>query len=326
MIRLEVCSEEWPLARAFRISRGSKTSARVVVATLTDDGARGHGECLPYTRYGESVEQVADDLRALEGALREGATRADLASLLPPGAARNALDCALVDLECKRRGRRAWEILDCEPPRPVVTAYTLGIDTPERMGQQAREQSHRGLIKVKLGPEEAAECIREVRAGAPASRLIVDANEGWNIDQLESAMAAFVDCGVELIEQPLAAGSDHDLADFDSPIPLGADESCHTADDVDALADRYRVLNIKLDKTGGVSGALALRRRARERGLDVMVGCMLATSLSMAPAMLVTPGARYVDLDGPLLLSRDRSPGLVYQGDRVLPPDAALWG
>lgn len=326
MRTLSARAEQWPLAREFRISRATKTAALVVVVELGEDGIAGRGECLPYPRYGETPDSVIAAIEAMRGALAGGVDRVELQEAMGPGAARNAIDAALIDLECKASGRRAWDVLGIDAPEPVVTAYTIGMDRPAAMAEEAARHRRRRLLKLKLGARDAVDCVRAVREAAPESELIVDANEAWTLAALEAALPALVDSGVAMIEQPLPAGADADLGRIGSPIPLGADESVHTRDGLEELAARYDVVNIKLDKTGGVTEALALERRAADLGLTVMVGCMVATSLSMAPAMLLTAGARFVDLDGPLLLAQDREPGLEYRDDRVFPPTPALWG
>jgi L-alanine-DL-glutamate epimerase-like enolase superfamily enzyme len=297
----------------------------VVVAQLTEGTVTGRGECVPYPRYGESAESVAAALRAMAGPVASGLERIALQSAMPPGAARNALDCAFWDLEAKRSGRAASALAGLPPLRPVETAFTLSLGTPRAMAEAAAA-ANRPLLKVKLGAEGDPERIAAVRAAAPGARLIVDANEGWRPDTLATNVEACRKAGVELIEQPLPAGDDAFLGDADWEIPICADESLHVADDLDRLAGLYDAVNIKLDKTGGLTGALVLTDAALERGLTVMVGCMVGTSLAMAPAILPAQRAAFVDLDGPLLLARDRSPGLVYEGSRLQPPDPALWG
>ncbi len=330
MRRLTVEIESWPIAGAFTISRGSRTEARVVVATIEDGGHRGRGECVPYPRYGETVEGVADAIEGAAGAIAAGASREDLFSLLPAGAARNALDCALWDLEAKAAGERAWDLAGAAAPQPVMTAYTLSLGAPEAMEAAARVASHRPLLKVKLGGDGDVERIAAVRRGAPSARLIVDANEAWSEANLAGNLAACRAAGVALIEQPLPAASDAALASIPAAERRGmlfcADEGIHTAAGLGAIAARYQAVNIKLDKTGGMTEALRLKAAAEALGLSIMVGCMVGTSLAMAPAMLLTPGADFVDLDGPLLLARDRRPGLAFDGSVVHPPAAALWG
>ena len=323
---LEVARERWPLRAAFTISRGSKTASEVVVARVREGEHEGRGECLPYARYGETPEGVAAAIEALAPALRQGMGRAELQHALPAGAARNALDCALWDLECKTRGARSWEIAGLAAPGPLTTAYTLSLDAPESMRAAATRHADRPLLKLKLGGPGDLDRVAAVREGAPAARIIVDANEGWTVSDYRALAPELRRLGVSMIEQPLPAGDDGELARLDRPVPLCADEACHDRSTLDAIAGRYDVVNIKLDKTGGLTEALALRDAARERGFDIMVGCMIATSLAMAPALLVADGAAFVDLDGPLLLAEDRSHGLCYDGAIVHPPTPALWG
>ncbi|GAB4065634.1 dipeptide epimerase [Ancylobacter sonchi] len=325
MPQLIIRAERFPIAGRFTIARGSKTEAAVVVAELHDGPHVGRGECVPYPRYGESVEATVATLEALADAVAAGLDRAALQEKLPPGAARNALDCALWDLEAKRSGRRAFELAGLPEPRPAVTAYTISLDTPEAMAQAAR-LADRPLLKLKLGAPGDAERLAAIRAAVPASELIVDANEGWRAEDLPAHFAACAAAGVTLIEQPLPAGADAALADIARTVPVCADESVHGRDSLAGLVGRYDAINVKLDKTGGLTEALALAREARASGLDVMVGCMVATSLAMAPALLVAGLARIVDLDGPLLLARDREPALRYEGSLVHPPEPELWG
>ena len=324
--RLSVSRRAWPLAQPFAISRGSKTSAEVVVAEVSDGEFRGRGECVPYPRYGESVDSVAAALEAMKGAVFSGLDRHELQHAMPPGAARNALDCAFWDLDAKRDDRRVSEFAGIPTMRPLVTAYTLSLDTPERMAAAAAAQRDRPLLKLKLSGDGDVERVRAVRRAAPAARLIVDANEGWRERHLTEVMPALAEFGVALIEQPLPAGDDAALAAVPHPIPICADESCHTRADLDRLAGKYEAVNIKLDKAGGLTEALALAREAEARGLTVMVGCMIGSSLAMAPAMLVAQRAQFVDLDAPLLLASDRVPGLRYDGSTVYPSEPALWG
>lgn len=324
---VEAAIERFPIAGAFTIARGSRTEAVVVVATVRDaDGHVGRGECVPYARYGETVASVCEHILEQGDAVADGASRADLLILMKPGAARNALDCALFDLEAKRLGRRAWEIAGLEAPQAAVTAYTLSLGDPESMEAAARAAAARPLLKVKLGGAGDPERIAAVRRGAPEARLIVDANEAWDPETLEANLAACVAAGVELIEQPLPAGEDDLLATIARPIPICADESLHDRTGLDALAQRYDAINIKLDKAGGLTEAVMLVREARARGFSLMIGCMVGTSLAMAPAMLLAGEADYVDLDGPLLLARDRDPALVFAGSIVHPPTPDLWG
>jgi L-alanine-DL-glutamate epimerase-like enolase superfamily enzyme len=325
-LKLAAAAEVFPIAGAFTISRGSRTEAHVVAAIVSDGTHIGRGECVPYPRYGETVEGVAADIQRQAARLAVGGLHADLISALKPGAARNALDCALWDLAAKSSGRRVWELAGTSAPQPVTTCYTLSLGTPEDMLGKAREAAHRSLLKVKLGGDGDAERIAAVREGAPASRLVVDANEAWTEANLAANAAACAAAGVELIEQPLPAQADEPLAGFRSPVILCADESVHARDTLSAVARKYQAINIKLDKTGGLTEALAMADAAVAAGLKIMVGCMLGTSLAMAPAMLLAAKASWVDLDGPLLLAQDREPGLRFEGSVVRPPEPSLWG
>jgi L-Ala-D/L-Glu epimerase len=324
--RLHVTKRSWPLAQPFVISRGSKTTADVVVAELHDGDSHGRGECVPYPHYGESVDSVFEALEAMKGAVFSGLNRESLQQAMPPGAARNALDAAFWDIEAKRAYCSAAELAGLAALKPVTTTYTLPLDTPERMGEAAAAQRARPLLKLKLTGDGDLERVRTVRQNAPASRLIVDANEAWTARQFADLSPALAELGVELIEQPLPACDDEALAKVPHPIPVCADESCHTAADLDRLAGKYDVINIKLDKTGGLTEALTLTKAAGERGFGIMVGCMIGTSLAIAPAMLVAQQASIVDLDAPLLLAADRNQGLRYEGSLVYPPDPKLWG
>jgi L-alanine-DL-glutamate epimerase-like enolase superfamily enzyme len=324
--RLRVVRQSWALAQPFAISRGSRTVAEVVVAEISDGDARGRGECVPYPRYGESVDGVVRALEAMVGAVFSGLDRAELQAAMPPGAARNALDAAFWQLDAGRANCSVAELAGLGPLHSVVTAYTLGLDTPEKMGASAATHRERPLLKLKLTGDGDVERVEAVRRAAPASRLIVDANEGWTERHLEEIMPALAGLGVELIEQPLPAGADDALAHVPHRVPICADESCHTSADLDRLAGKYDAINIKLDKTGGLTEALALAAEARRRGFKIMVGCMIGTSLSMAPAMLVAQQATIVDLDAPLLLAGDRAHGMRYDGSTLYPPEPALWG
>lgn len=318
--------ERWPLARPFTISRGTKTEAEVVVVELAEHGFRGRGECVPYPRYGETAAAVARHIEAHAAALAGGLDRRRLQSLLPAGAARNAVDCALWDLEAKRCGLRAWEIAGLAPPGPTVTAETIGLERPAEMARAAAALADRPLLKIKLGADAVVERVRAVRDAAPRARLVVDANEGWDRDLLRRVCGPLADLGVDMIEQPLPAGTDAALDGLAVPVALCADESCHVAEDLPALAGRYRMVNIKLDKAGGLTESLRLAAAARDAGLAIMVGCMVGTSLAMAPATLLAPLAEVVDLDGPLWLARDREPGLRFANGMVDAPEPALWG
>ena len=325
-MRLTVREERWPIAGAFTISRGSKTEAQVVVAEIADEAAVGRGEAVPYARYGESVSSVLAEIEAARAAIEAGADRARLQSLLPPGAARNAVDCALWDLEAKRSGRRAWAMAGFARLDPVKTAYTLSFAAAEAMGEAARAAAGRPLLKLKIGGPDDLDRVEAVRRAAPKARLIVDANEGLTLDSLIRLAPDFARLDVKAIEQPLPAGEDEALEGYDSPVLLCADESIHSRAELAACARRYGCINIKLDKTGGLTEALALKVEAAQLGLEIMAGCMVATSLAMAPAMLIAQGAAFVDLDGPLLLARDRQPGLSFIGSMIEPYGPELWG
>jgi L-Ala-D/L-Glu epimerase len=325
-VTLTVRSERWPIAGAFSISRGSKTEAEVVVAELTDGAVAGRGECTPYPRYGETVAGVAAAIAGLADDIRRGLDRAALQRALPAGAARNALDCAFVDLEAKRADRPAHELLGLTAPRPRLTAYTISLGPPEAMAKAAAAASARPLLKVKLGGAGDPERIAAVRNAAPEAELIVDANEGWRAETLSANLAACAAAGVTLIEQPLPAADDAALAGIARPVPVCADESVHDRATLRALVGKYDAVNVKLDKAGGLTEALALAAEARVLGFDLMIGCMIATSLAIAPALLVAEQARVIDLDGPLLLARDRPDALRYEGSIVHPASRTLWG
>ena len=327
---LVVRIERWPIAGSFTISRGAKTEAVTVVAEVSQDGLigglTGRGECVPYARYGETAEATLATLQAMAEPLSRGLDRQALQAAMPAGAARNALDCALLDLEAKSAGRRVWALLGRPAPRPCTTAYTISLGTPEAMAAATAKAAHRPLLKIKLGGDGDGARIAAVRKAASESELIVDANEAWTPDNLEQNLAACAAAGVTLVEQPLAAGKDEMLARIRRPIAVCADESVHDRASLEGLRARYDAVNIKLDKTGGLTEALAMADEAQALGFEIMIGCMVATSLAMAPAMLLAQQARFVDLDGPLLLARDRDGGLRYDGSLVYPPEAALWG
>ena len=325
-MELSVRIERWPLAGVFAISRGSKTEAVVVVAELSDGTHRGRGESVPYARYGETPDGIVAAIEAERPVLRRGLDRGALQRAMPAGAARNALDCAYWDVNAKRAGRRVHELAGLGVPGPLTTAYTISLGSAAAMAAAAEQAAWRPLLKVKLGGDDDGTRIGAVRRAAPRAQLIVDANEGWNLDNFKANLAACADAGVTLIEQPLPEGRDEALARIKHPVPVCADESVHDRASLDALTGKYDVVNIKLDKAGGLTEALALAAESERRGFAVMVGCMVATSLAMAPAMLVAQRARWVDLDGPLLLASDRADGLRYEGSLVYPPDPVLWG
>ncbi|SLN48705.1 L-Ala-D/L-Glu epimerase [Aquimixticola soesokkakensis] len=319
---IDARAETFRLAEVFTISRGSRTATHVVTVTVTRDGHSGRGECVPYARYGESIDSVIAQINGLP----EGITRAQLQQALPAGAARNAVDCALWDLEAKQAGKRIWEILELPAPVPLVTAYTLSLAEPAVMQAKAAENAHRPLLKIKLGTEDDMARLEAVRAGAPKSTIIVDANEGWTAEVYSALAPHLLRLGVSMVEQPLPAGKDQMLAEIARPLPVCADESCHDLASLPDLRGKYDMVNLKLDKTGGLTEALRLRAQARVENYRIMVGCMVGTSLAMAPAQLLAQGARVVDLDGPLLLAEDRDNALKYDAQGVHAPDRALWG
>jgi L-alanine-DL-glutamate epimerase-like enolase superfamily enzyme len=321
-VEISVTRDVFRLAQVFTISRGSRTEAQVLTVRVHQGGVTGWGECVPYARYGETLETVTTQIEGLPSDL----TREGLYDLLPAGAARNAVDCALWDLEAKTRGCRAWDLAGLPAPGPEVTAYTLSLDTPDAMEAQAAKHAHRPLLKIKLGTPDDMPRLEAVRRGAPEAKIIVDANEGWSAAVYADLAPHLRRLGVALVEQPLPAGDDDALIGMDRPVPVCADESCHDRASLPALKGKYDVVNIKLDKTGGLTEALALRDAARAQGYGIMVGCMVGSSLAMAPAVLVAQGAMVTDLDGPLLLAEDRENALTFDDAGVHPPEAALWG
>jgi L-Ala-D/L-Glu epimerase / N-acetyl-D-glutamate racemase len=325
-LSLRVSVERWPIRGSFAISRGVKTEAIVVVAELGDGKAVGRGECVPYARYGETVESVTGQMETLRPRIEAGLSRRELQPVMRAGAARNALDCAFWDLQAKRSGRSVAELAGVPAPGPLTTAYTISLGTPEAMAAAAGEVASRALLKVKLGAEGDPERIAAVHAAAPNATLIVDANEGWTAANLERNLTACSSAGVALVEQPLPEGKDAALAGIGHFIPICADESAHDRSSLAALTGKYDVVNIKLDKAGGLTEALAMAQQAKSMGLMLMTGCMVATSLAMAPAILLAQTADFVDVDGPLLLARDREAGLIYRDSLVLPPVPELWG
>jgi len=319
---ISVRAESFRLAEVFTISRGSRTEARVLTAEVARGGIAGRGECVPYARYGESLESVAAQIEGLDA----GIDRAALQGALPPGAARNAVDCALWDLEARQAGRRVWDLAGLAAPGPMLTCFTLSLGAPEAMRAAAARHAHRPLLKIKLGTPDDMPRLEAVREGAPRSTIVVDANEGWTAEVYAELAPHLIRLGVSMVEQPLPAGQDGMLAEIARPLPVCADESCHDRHSLADLMGKYDMVNIKLDKTGGLTEALALREAARAAGFRVMVGCMVGTSLAMAPAVLVAQGAEVVDLDGPLLLAEDRDHPLRYDAAGVHPPEPALWG
>ncbi|MFD3188959.1 N-acetyl-D-Glu racemase DgcA [Sedimentitalea sp. HM32M-2] len=320
MIRVQ--RDVFRLAQVFTISRGSRSEAQVLTVTVEQGDHHGRGECVPYARYGETPDSVTAQIEALPADI----SRDELAAALPAGAARNAVDCALWDLAAKRAGKRVWQLAGLAAPGPELTAYTLSLDSPAAMRAQAAGHAHRPLLKIKLGTPDDMPRLEAVRQGAPRARIIVDANEGWSAEIYADLAPHLQRLGVALVEQPLPAGADDALLGLPRPVPVCADESCHDCASLPGLKGKYDVVNIKLDKTGGLTEALVLRQAAREQGYGVMVGCMVGSSLAMAPAVLVAQGAMITDLDGPLLLAEDRDNPLTFDEKGVHPPDAALWG
>ncbi len=321
-MQITVTPETFRLAQVFTIARGSRTEAKVLTVTVSEGGFVGRGECVPYARYGESLESVTAQIEGVRTPL----DRAELQGALPAGAARNAVDCALWDLEAKARDLRVWEVAGLPAPGPEITAYTLSLDSPDNMRAAAAKNAHRPLLKIKLGTPDDMPRLEAVRAGAPEARIIVDANEGWTAEVYADLAPHLLRLGVAMVEQPLPAGEDDMLAEIARPLPVCADESCHDRASLPDLRGKYDMVNIKLDKTGGLTEALALRDAARAEGYGIMVGCMVGSSLAMAPAVLVAQGAAFTDLDGPLLLAEDREPPLMFDAAGVHPPVAALWG
>ncbi|NVK20255.1 MAG: L-Ala-D/L-Glu epimerase [Methylocystaceae bacterium] len=326
VVELNVSRKSWPIAGSFTISRGTKTTADVVVVELVEDGHRGRGECVPYAHYGESQDSVSLQILALKDDIEAGLDRISLQTTMPAGAARNAVDCAFWDLEAKQAGKRVWELLGLAKLNPLTTAYTLSLDTPEMMGQKAQKAAHMPLLKLKLAGPDDLDRVAAVRQGAPKSRIIVDANEGWTAEVYQHLAPKLVELGVEMIEQPLPAGHDEALRDIARPVPICADESCHGLASLADIEGKYDMINIKLDKTGGLTEAVLLKEAAEKAGLGIMVGCMLAPSLAMAPAMVVAQGARVVDLDGPLLLAKDYENAIKFNKGIMSPPSTQLWG
>ena len=326
MPNLTISSQSFPIAGTFTISRGSKTSADVVLVELEENGIKGWGEAVPYARYNETVPQCLAALAAARPTIEAGLSRAEIPTLDLPKAAQNALDCAFWDLQAKRTATAVWKLARLAEPQPMVTAYTLSLDTPSAMAEAARNSAAMPLLKLKLGREGDEERLSTIRAAVPHARLIVDANEGWNENNIEAMLACCARHGVELVEQPLPQNQDDALRGIKCDVLICADESAHDSASLPALKGKYDAVNIKLDKTGGLTEALCMVEAAKKQDFKIMVGCMLATSLAMAPAFLVAQMADYVDLDGPLLLAKDRTPAIRYERGLMFPPPAALWG
>lgn len=325
-MQLEIVEQSWPIAGIFRISRGSRTETNVLQVRLKDGTAVGRGECVPYARYDETLTSVAQQIEDIRQMLEAGLSREQLWQILPAGAARNAVDCALWDLECKSSGKSIWQLLNISP-KALTTAYTLSLDEPEKMKQKALEHQQRPLFKLKLAGAGDFERVKAVREGAPHARIIIDANEGWTKAIYQQLVPKLVELDVEMIEQPLPQAQDHILTELEHPIALCADESCHDRKDLAKLKGRYEMINIKIDKTGGLTEALALKQAAVEAGFGIMVGCMVGTSLAMAPAFALAQDVKIVDLDGPLLLAKDQNEGFSYTvQSQMHPMTAKLWG
>jgi len=319
-MRIEVTRDVFRLAQVFTISRGSRMQADVLTVSVTIGGVRGRGECVPYARYGETLDSVTAQIEGFTGAW------ADLPGALPAGAARNALDCAFWDHAAKAAGVRVWDLLKLPAPRPEITAYTLSLDTPDAMQVQAAQNAARPLLKIKLGTPDDMARLEAVRRGAPDSRIIVDANEGWSAEVYADLAPHLIRLGVQMVEQPMPAGADDMLGEIARPLPVCADESCHDCTSLPALRGKYDMVNIKLDKTGGLTEALALKGDSIAQGYGVMVGCMVGSSLAMAPATILAQGVAFTDLDGPLLLAEDRAEPLIFDAAGVHAPTAGLWG
>ncbi|WP_432455082.1 N-acetyl-D-Glu racemase DgcA [Agarivorans sp. QJM3NY_29] len=324
-MKVRFSTKSWPIRGTFTISRGSKTEAETVIVELEDQGKIGRGECVPYAHYQESIDSVLAQLEGILPRLREGLSRQELQLLLPSGAARNAVDCALWDLECKQEGISIWQKVSATPAA-LTTAYTLSLDTPEKMQQAATENAFRPLLKLKLGGAEDLQRVAAVRQGAPNAKIILDANEAWTVELYNSLIPELIKLDVAMIEQPFPAGDDEALRSLSRPIPICADESCHDRASLPGIIGKYDMINIKIDKTGGLTEALVLKELAEQAGLQIMVGCMLSSSLSMAPAFVIAQGCEIVDLDGPLLLSEDIEHGFEFNNNEMLPFTAQLWG
>lgn len=326
MLSLVIKKETWSLKGSFTISRLTMYESYVLVVEISDGIQVGRGECEPHESDPSCMNVVESIIEDLRSKIENGITRSELNALLPAGPARNAIDCALWDLEAKQSGKRAWELAEVDLNSPLVTAYTICLESAEQMAAKALKHKHRKLLKLKLGAENSIQLVKAVRQQAPDTCLIVDANEAWTFEQLNELAPPLAELGVALIEQPMPAGKDQDLEHYTGPVPLCADESCLDRKSLQDVNKRYEFINIKLDKTGGLTEALLLADEAKRIGLRLMVGCMTGTSLAMAPAMIIGAMAEFCDLDGPLLLEKDRIPGLVYEDSLVCLPEVAMWG
>jgi len=324
--KLVIREQVWPTKGSFTISRGSRTEVRTVIVEVFDGDTKGHAECVPYARYDETVASVIAQLNAIRPQIEAGADQQGLLSCLPGGAARNGIDSALWDLQAKLEGCSAADLLSLPCPPSVITAYTLSLDTPENMARKAKAEAARPLLKIKVGTNDDVARVAAVRRSAPDADLIVDANEGWTDKNVAANLRAMADLGVAMVEQPVPAGADNVLGDIAHAVPICADEACHTSEGLQALVGKYDMINIKIDKTGGLTGAKDLLAKAKALELEIMVGCMLGSSLAMAPAYMLAGSAKFVDLDGPLLLAADFEPGIRYQGSVMYRPASRLWG
>ena len=317
--------ESWPLKKSFSISRGTKTSAEVIYLEIQQDHHKGKGEAVPYVRYGESIDSVISQLNTVKGDIEQGSDRNNLLDILPPGAARNAIDCALWDLESKLNGISPWKSANKNKPKSIRTALTVSLSSPDKMAEEALDYGKCDLLKLKLGSENVLESITAVRQVAPKAKIIIDANEAWSEEQLRSWQEQLFEMSIDLVEQPLSSDKDDCLREFQHLVPICADESCHTTEDIERLVGLYDYVNLKLDKTGGLTEALNCKNMAKERGLGLMIGCMVSTSLSMAPALLLTEDVDFIDLDGPFLLAKDRDPSLIGSSSELI-YDSDVWG
>jgi len=325
-VKMTIHRVDWEYAAVFKIAYRTRTHSETLLLELEEDGLVGRGEALGVFYHGETIDSLCAQLESLAPQLKGGISRETLPGRIGPGGARNALDCALWDLEAKRSGRRAWELAGFSSVSPLQTAYTLSVDTPDAMACAASAVTKNSILKLKLCGEGDVERVRAVRDARPEAQLIADANQAWNERQLHEFVPQLAQLGVQLIEQPLPLGQDEPLRRFESPVPLCADESCQTSDSLPGLLGKYQYINIKLDKTGGLTEGLRLARAARERGFELMVGCMGGSSISMAPAFTLGQLCKFVDLDSPLLLKSDVSDAIEYRGSEMLLPSAAVWG
>ncbi len=326
MRSLQVKKEIFSVKGVFSISRSSVTSIEVVVVEISENGVIGRGECRPYQRYGETIEKTITQILSIREKLEQGLSREQLQLELPPSAARNAIDCALWDLEAKQSGRTVWQLAGLPEPGPVVTAYTISVADQQKMVEDAKKNAHRPILKVKVSNQAVVETLKAIRMACPHAKLLIDANEAWSLEDYQRITPQLKELDIAMIEQPLLAGKDESLSSLPHPVPLCADESCHDSNTLEKLQGHYEIINIKLDKTGGLTEAIKTAKKAKELGFEIMIGCMLSTSLSIAPAFLLSGYASFLDLDGPILLAEDRPSGLKFEGSNIFPPDRNFWG